>query len=83
VVLEYRIPSAVLWVLFIITFFSMLALGYQFGISGKGNFMINLILSIVFAVVMFLVLALDSPEKGFVTINQKPMLTLHQQLHGK
>ncbi len=81
--LEYRIPPAILWVLTIITFLSMLALGYQFGISGKGSFRINLLLAIVFAMVMFLILALDRPETGLAKMNQKPMLTLQQQLKGK
>ena len=81
--LEYRIPAVILWVLFIIAFFSMLSLGYQFGISGKGSFRINLLLAIIFAVVMFLILALDRPEKGLAKLNQKPMLTLQKQLHGK
>ena len=80
--LEYRIPPAILAVLFIITFLSMLALGYQFGISGKGSFRINLLLAIVFATVMFLILALDRPETGLAKINQKPMLTLQNQLKG-
>ena len=81
--LEYRIPSSILAVLFIIAFLSMLALGYQFGISGKGSFRINLLLAIVFATVMFLILALDRPETGITKINQKPMLTLQNQLKGK
>ena len=81
--LQYRIPAAVLWVLFIIAFFSMLALGYQFGISGKGSFGINLLLAVIFAVVMFLILILDRPEMGLIKLNQKPMLALQQQLHGK
>jgi len=81
--LEYRIPSVIMWVLFIIAFFSMLSLGYQFGISGKGSFRINLMLAIIFAVVMFLILALDRPERGLAKLNQKPMLTLQKQLHGK
>jgi ABC-type multidrug transport system fused ATPase/permease subunit len=80
--LEYRIPTAILGILFIITFLSMLALGYQFGISGKGSFRINLLLAIVFALVMFLILALDRPETGLAKLNQKPMLTLQQQLNG-
>ena len=79
--LEYRIPPAILGVLFIITFLSMLVLGYQFGISGKGSFRINLLLAIVFALVMFLILALDRPETGLTRLNQKPMLTLQHQLH--
>jgi ABC-type multidrug transport system fused ATPase/permease subunit len=78
--LEFRIPVVILWALFIITFFSMLALGYQFGISGKGSFRINLLLGVIFAVVMFLILALDRPETGLAQVNQKPMYTLQQQL---
>jgi len=81
--LQYHIPGAVLFVLFIISFVSMFVLGYQFGISGKGSFRLIILLSIIFAFVMFLILALDQPEKGLATINQKPMFTLQQQLHGK
>jgi hypothetical protein len=79
---EFRIPVVILWALVIITFFSMLALGYQFGISGRGSFRINLILGIVFAVVMFLIIALDRPETGLAQVNQKPMFTLQHQLHS-
>lgn len=78
--LEFRIPVVILWALIIITFFSMLALGYQFGISGKGSFRINLLLGVIFAVVMFLILALDRPETGLAQVNQKPMYTLQHQL---
>jgi hypothetical protein len=82
VALEYRIPLAVLWVLFIITFLSMCAIGYQFGISGKVSYRINLLLAIIFAMVMFIILALDRPETGLAKINQKPMYNLQEQLHG-
>lgn len=77
---EYRIPKIVLWVLIIITFFSMLSLGYHFGISGKGSYRINILLSVIFAVVMFLILALDRPEKGFSKLSQKPVYSLQKQL---
>jgi len=81
--LQFRIPNAVLLVLFTISFISMFVLGYQFGISGKGNLRLIILLSLIFAIVMFLILALDSPEKGLAPVNQKPMLSLQQQLHGK
>jgi hypothetical protein len=80
---EYRIPVAVFYVLYIILFFSMFVLGYQFGISGKGSFRINITMAIVFALVMFLITALDRPELGLAKVNQKPMYTLQNQLHGK
>jgi len=78
---EYRIPAAVTWALLIITFFSMLTLGYHFGISGKGSYRINLLISAVFAMVMFLIFALDRPETGLARLSQKPVISLHEQLH--
>jgi hypothetical protein len=83
VVLEYRIPVAVFYVLYVILFISMFVLGYQFGISGKGSFRINVLMAIIFTVVMFLITALDRPEIGLAKINQTPMITLYNQLHGK
>jgi hypothetical protein len=79
--LEYQIPPAILGILLIIAFLSMLTLGYQFGISGQGSFRINVMLAAVFALVMFLILILDRPESGLAKLNQKPMLTLQQQLN--
>jgi ABC-type multidrug transport system fused ATPase/permease subunit len=80
---EYRIPAAILWILFVIAFFSMFAMGFQFGLSGKGNFSISLILAVIFALVMFLIFVLDRPETGLAKLNQKPMLTLQKQLQVK
>jgi hypothetical protein len=61
----------------------MFLLGYQFGISGKGSFKINVLMALVFAIVMFLITALDRPEMGLAKINQKPLFTLQNQLHAK
>jgi hypothetical protein len=80
---EYRIPSAILWVLLLVTFASMSMLGFQFGISGKKNNILAVFISVIFASVMFLILALDRPETGLVRLNQTPILTLHKQLHEK
>jgi ABC-type multidrug transport system fused ATPase/permease subunit len=78
---EYRIPAVVIWALLIIAFFSMLTLGYHFGTSGKGSYRMNILISIIFAMVMFLIFALDRPETGLARLSQKPVITLHQQLH--
>ena len=82
-VIVYRIPKAILFVLFIIGFLSMLLLGYQFGVSGKGSNGINLLLATTFSVVMCLIFALDRPELGLIPVNQKPLMILHEQLHAK
>jgi hypothetical protein len=41
------------------------------------------IISIIFASLMWLILALDRPELGFIKLNQKPIITLSNQLHSK
>jgi len=79
---ESRIPYAVLLILYAVSFLSMLTLGYQFGISGKGGFKVNLLLSMIFAMVIFLILALDHPETRLVKMNQKAILTIQNELHG-
>jgi hypothetical protein len=76
--LEYRIPPIIFLVLFFVTFFCMLLLGYQFGISGKGNLKIFTLLALTFSGVMFLILVLDNPRLS--RLNQKPLLTLQRQL---
>ncbi len=79
--LEYRMPNVVLWALLIVEFLSMLIFGYQMGLTGRQSIKLNLLLAATFAVVMMLIYALDRPEAGLATINQKPMHTLHQELH--
>ena len=79
--LEYRIPESVLYTLCVITFLSMFTLGYQIGLSGRASFKLSILLGIIFAIIIFLILALDRPELGLTRLNQKPMLKLQQQLH--
>jgi len=83
VALQYRIPRAVIISLFLIEIFSMLVLGYQFGISGKRNSKLNLVLALIFTVVIFLILVLDRPELGLSKLNQQPMQMLQEQMQGK
>lgn len=80
--LMYRLPLTVMLVLGVITFLSMFAFGYQFGIIGKGSIKLNTLIATIFAIVMFLILALDRPESGVAPINQKPLLNLQKQLQG-
>jgi ABC-type multidrug transport system fused ATPase/permease subunit len=78
--LEYRIPESVLYTLCIITFLSMFTLGYQIGLSGKASLKLSILLGVIFAIIIFLILALDRPELGLTRLNQQPMLKLQQQL---
>ncbi len=78
---EYRIPPAILGMLYIIAFLTMFTLGYHYGLAVKGDLRINLVLAFIFALVMVLIIALDRPETGILKLNQKPVETLQKQLH--
>jgi uncharacterized protein YqgC (DUF456 family) len=45
--------------------------------------LLTFMLAAIFAMVIFLILALDHPETRLVKINQQPIITLQEQLHGK
>jgi len=81
--LQFRLPQAVLYVLGFVAFFSTFALGYQFGISGRVNQLVNIVLATTFAAVMWLIFALDRPEFGLIRLNEAPLITLQEQLHKR
>lgn len=68
---QYRIPAPILWVLLLVSSASMFLLGFQFGISGKKNNILAAFTSVIFASVMFLILALVSSRNR--TYKVKPV----------
>ena len=80
--LHYRLPPVIRWVLYFIAFFSMMLLGFQFGISGKGNPAITVVLALIFAAVIWLINALDDPTSKIVRINHKQVYELQQELEA-
>ena len=78
-----HLSPVILYVLGFVGFFSMLVLGYQFGITGKMNLTLVFLMSISFAAVMWLIYVLDHPETYIIRPDPAPLLLLHQQLQGK
>lgn len=83
VTFQTGLPPTIVYVLIFVAFFSMLTLGYQFGISGKGSFPVNLLMGIAFASVIWLIFALDHPETGIIKLSRAPLLSLQQELHKR
>ncbi|HRZ87116.1 MAG TPA: DUF4239 domain-containing protein [bacterium] len=78
--LSYRIPPVVWAALYILTIFSMIGVGYQFGLHGKGNIVVVVVMSVSFASVILMNVDLDNPAAGWLKINQRPMLELQSKL---
>jgi hypothetical protein len=80
----YGLPW-ILWVaLVILTILSMLAVGYHFGMSGKAGWLLVIVLSLAFSVVILLTAELDrsgATEDGLVRISPQPLIDLQQSIN--
>lgn len=77
---NFRIPTFVWVILVLSSCISMFTMGFQFGITGKRSFPSQLALVLTFALVIQLIYDLDSPGKGYIHLNQQPMIDLYQSL---
>ncbi|MCC6980049.1 MAG: ABC transporter substrate-binding protein [Candidatus Melainabacteria bacterium] len=77
---NFRIPTFVWVILMLTSCISMFTMGFQFGITGRRSFPSQLALVVTFALVIQLIYDLDSPGKGFVHLNQQPMIDLYRSL---
>lgn len=77
------IPESV-WVgLLIITFLSMVILGLQVGFTGKRRLVAVTPLALAFAVLVTLVVDLDRPRSGFITVSQDAMVDVQAAMNAK
>lgn len=79
-VLRYHIPPTIWYSLYFITLLSMVTVGYQVGLSGKGALKIGVVLALTFSAVVFLISDLDRPTDGYLRVSQQPMFELQQKM---
>jgi len=75
-----RIPESIWLVLYIMTVLTMAAVGYQIGLTGERSWAVTILLSFVFAAVMFLIADLDQPQIGLLQVSQQAMIDLVNQI---
>lgn len=78
--LQYRIPMGVWAVLFLLTIFTMVAVGYQFGISRVHSYTVYFFLAVGFSLLIVVIADLDDTKRGNLKTNQMPMLELQKRL---
>ncbi len=76
--LRNRLPTSVWVALSSITALSMMAMGIQMGLSGKRRVIAVLPLILAFAVLATLVIDLNRPQNGLITVSQDSMLDLQR-----
>lgn len=78
-----RIPGTVWLGLMAITAITMVTLGLQVGLSGKRRLVGIVPIALAFAVLATLVLDLNRPQGGYITVSQQAMLDLQTEIHGR
>lgn len=81
VTMSHRIPGMIWVALFVLTIFSMFAVGYLFGKMEKPNWYLILALSLAFGAVILVIIDLDS-ARGTIQIDHQPTFRLYQRLLG-
>jgi hypothetical protein len=69
-----RIPGTIWAALFFVAVFSMVAMGYQMGLSGARRSLAAFALVLTFSSVLFLIADLDRPQEGFLRVSQQALI---------
>lgn len=76
----YHIPGFIWSVLAALTIVSMAVVGYQFGHSARGNWLIATALAVTFSLVIILIADLDRVSSGWLKVSNQPMIALQADL---
>jgi hypothetical protein len=78
--LQYRVPDAIWLGLALLLCLSMFGVGVQFGFAGRRNVGVQLVIALAFSIVVWLIVDLDRPGEGLLSVSQQPLLDLQQQI---
>jgi hypothetical protein len=75
-----RVPETIIWVLVAVAAMSLATVGYSAGLTRKRAEVGSIALILVMATVLTVIVDLDRPRAGFLTVSQTPLIDLEQQL---
>lgn len=77
-----RIPGSIWLGLLAITVLAMGTLGLQIGLSGKRRLVGIIPIALAFAVLVTLIMDLNRPQGGFITVSQQPLVDLQDRMRS-
>ncbi len=78
--LERHVPALVMWLLFSTFIFSGAVVGYAAGLAGhRASFATYMMVALI-VLVVFMIIDLDRPRRGFIRVNQASLLDLQQAI---
>lgn len=78
--LENRVPEVVFYLLFIVAAVGIGFIGYGAGLSGRRYFRSTALVSLLVVLVIVVIMDLDRPRRGLITVSQNSMLALKKSV---
>ena len=78
--LQYRIPGTVWLAVYLLSVLSMLAVGYQVGMSGMRRLRGTPVLAAAFSLVILMIADIDRPGEGLMRVSQQPIADVQQMM---
>jgi hypothetical protein len=78
--LQYRIPGTVWLAVYFLSSLSMLALGYQVGMSGVRRLHSTPVVAAAFSLVILMIADIDRPTEGLMRVSQQPIADVRRMM---
>ena len=78
--LQYHIPGTVWLAVYLLSVLSMLAVGYQVGMSGMRRLRGTPVLAASFSLVILMIADIDRPGEGLMRVSQQPIADVQQSM---
>ncbi len=78
--LQVRVPPFLVLGMYVVGFFTMLLIGIHGGYIGNRNFIAQLVLVLILAMVFYLIIDLDRAQQGLLRVPQGALIKLQQSL---
>jgi uncharacterized membrane protein YoaK (UPF0700 family) len=80
--LARHVPEIVLMLLYATFLMTGAIVGYTAGVAGHRPSLVSYILVVLIVVLVFIILDLDRPRRGWIEVSQQPLVDLQQSIHA-
>lgn len=80
--LQNHVPEPILYLLFVICIAGIGFIGYGAGLVGRRHWLPACVFALVLALVVLIILDLDRPRRGMITIDQRGLLELRESMRS-
>jgi hypothetical protein len=75
---QNHVPQSVIYVNAVVGILAALLVGYTFGLNGRRQIFSMCVLALAITLVLAVIIDLDRPRRGFIRVNQQPMIDLQR-----